>query len=614
MDAPFRPLPFMARSHTIERRPDGVLIVGCPVPLKRLEPHIPALLHRNAQQRPSHPWLVQRRGAARAWHQLTYGDALSQVNAVSQFLLALGRPGATVMVLSGNSLEHGVLELAAMQARMPYAPITPAYALMAHDHTKLRAMVDLLEPAVVFVQNATQFQAAIRTLDERVQVICVDEPIEHPRLACWAEVVRTPVTQALAESIARIDHRTVAKYQFTSGSTGIPKAVIVTQGMLCTAMAMTSQMVEWGDEAPETVLLDWLPWSHVAGGHAVFNGVLEDGGTLYIDDGRPTPQEFARTIENLRDVSPVRFSGMPVAYAMLVEALERDDGLGASFFRNLRRLTYSGARLPDAVHAGLQRLAVRHTGCRIPVVSAYGSTETSAAVTYVYWATERTGLIGLPHPGVEVKLIPLEDGSRYEIRVRSQAVTPGYLKQADLTAASFDEEGFIRMGDAASFVDPLRPEEGLAFAGRVAEEFKLQSGVFVRVSTLRILCVDAASPLLQDVVITGADQAFVGALAWLNLPACRAFVQDAAASFGDLARHPALRAEIAARFAAHNERHPGSSMRIRRVRLLEAPASIERGETNDKGYINQRQVLANRQDDARAIYDGSDAALLLEIV
>lgn len=613
VSAPFRPIPFLTRSLDLSPRANGELIVRCAVPLKPCEPHIPGLLHRQAQRRPEHVWMAQRRGPERQWLPLRYGDAARQVHAVTQWLLSLGCAGQSVMVLSGNSLEHGMLELAAMQAHMPYAPITPAYALMARDLSRLQAMAQLLEPAVVFVQNARQFEAALQAIAPHTWVVCVDEPIDHPRLITWQALVATPVTEQVAASVARLSHDTVAKYQFTSGSTGMPKAAIVTQGMLCTAMAMTSQMVQWGEDMPETVLLDWLPWSHVAGGHAVFNGVLEDGGTLYIDDGRPTPTEFAQTLQNLREISPVRFSGMPVAYAMLAEALEQDDALGANFFRHLRRLTYSGARLPDAVHAALQAQAVRHTGYRIPIVSAYGSTETSAAVTYVYWPTERTGLIGLPHPGVEMKLLPLPDGERYEVRVRSAAVTPGYLRQPQLTADSFDDEGFFIMGDAAAFVDRAHPEEGLTFAGRVAEEFKLLSGVFVRVGSLRVALIDAAAPLLQDVVVTGADQRYVGALAWLNVAACRAFCGLPDADAQTLAQNSALRAALIERLRAHNAQHAGSSQRVRRLLLQLDPPAIERFETNEKGYINQRKVLDLRRDSVDALYQDEAYPLLLHI-
>ncbi|RDK05999.1 AMP-binding protein [Cupriavidus lacunae] len=609
---PFRNVPFLPRDIDLQRRPDGSLIVRSRIPLAPGVPHIPSLLHRNARQRPERPWLVQRRGAAAEWQPLTYGDGLAQVQSATQFLLDLDRPGRTVMVLSENALEHAVLELAAMQAGMPYAPVTTAYSLLSQDHEKLRAMAGLLEPAVIFAQNGTRYEKALRAIAGDAVLVCVDYPIDHPKLATWTQVARTRVTSAVQASIDAITPDTVAKYQFTSGSTGTPKAVIVTQRMLTASLAMTTQMIRWDDgNTPETVLLDWLPWSHVAGGHSVFNCVLDECGTLYIDDGRPTPAEFPRTLRNLRAISPSRFSGMPVAYAMLAEALQKDDVLGASLFRHLHRLTYSGARLPDAVHDAIQRQAVRHTGCRIPFVSAYGSTETSAAVTYVHWPAERTGLIGLPHPGVELKLIPLGADARYEIRVRSPAVTPGYLKQPELTRETFDEDGFIRMGDAASFVEAGRPDEGLTFAGRVAEEFKLQSGVFVRVSSLRVDCLSAAAPLLSDLVITGADREYVGALAWLNLAACQDFVQRTGLCFADFVADPTLRAALKAAFAAHNARQPGSSTRIRRVWLLEKPASLDLGETNDKGYINQRKVLEQRSDAVHALYTEMDHPNLL---
>ncbi|MPW22332.1 AMP-binding protein [Paraburkholderia sp. CNPSo 3157] len=606
-DFPFRPVPFLPRDIDLQHQPDGSLIVRSRIPLKPSAPHIPSLLHRNARNRPTHPWLVQRRGADDEWQSLTYRDGLAQVQSATQFLLDLDRPGRTVMVLSENSLEHGVLEVAAMQAGMPYSPITTAYSLLSHDHEKLRAMVRLLEPAVIFAQSGTRYEKALRAIGGDAMIICADDPIDHPRVTTWSQVTGTVPTAAVQAAIDSLTPDTVAKYQFTSGSTGTPKAVIVTQGMLTTSLAMTTQMIQWeAGDTPEIVLLDWLPWSHVAGGHSVFNCILDEGGTLYIDDGRPTPAEFHRTLRNLRTISPSRFSGVPVAYAMLAEALQKDDLLGASLFRHLHRLTYSGARLPDAVHDAIQQQAVRHTGHRIPFVSAYGSTETSAAVTYVHWAAEQTGLIGLPHPGVDLKLIPLGDNARYEIRVRSPAVTRGYMKQPVLSREAFDEDGFLCMGDAAAFVDADRPEEGFRFAGRVAEEFKLQSGVFVRVSSLRVDCLNAAAPLLSDLVITGADRDYVGALAWLNVAACRDFLGHAGLDFAGLAAHPALRAALQNAFAAHNARHPGSSTRVRRLWLLEKPASLDQGETNDKGYINQRKVLEQRSDAVRSLYAAAD--------
>ncbi|MFV9472852.1 AMP-binding protein [Advenella sp. RU8] len=613
MKAEFLNIPFLPRHISIETRPDGTLIVRSEIALKAREKNIPSLLHRNAQQRPHHPWLAQRRGEAQQWVSISYQEGQKQVNAITQYLLNLNQPGKTVMVLSANSIEHGILEVAAMQARMPYAPITTAYSLLSRDFSKLKAMYELLEPAVIFVQDGKMYENALQAIGQDAHVICVDNPIKHPSIKSWHEVIQTPVTRDVADSIDKITGDTVTKYQFTSGSTGIPKAAIVTQSMLCTAMAMTSQMIEWGDDRPETILLDWLPWSHVAGGHAVFNGVLEDGGTLYIDNGRPTPTEFQQTLKNLKEISPVRFSGMPVSYTMLAEALQKDEALGKSFFRNLKRMTYSGAKLPETVYDAIQQQAIRHTGYKIPFVSAYGSTETSAAVTYVHWPSNKTGLIGLPHPGVEMKLVPLHDENRYEIRVRSAAVTPGYLKQPALTAESFDEEGFFKMGDAATFVDPANPHEGLAFAGRVAEEFKLQSGVFVRVSALRVDCLNACSPLLNDVVITGADRAYLGALVWLNLAeCCRQFNLDPH-NIKACLQNEKLRESLKKRFLEHNKNHPGSSMAIKRIWILETPPSIDSGETTDKGYINQRKVLENRKQEVEKLYEGDESPNLILI-
>lgn len=599
---PFLDIPFLERSIALEHRPDGTVVVRNQVPLKPVAASIPGFLHRAASQRPEHTWLAQRDRVTGDWRKLTYGKALAQVNALTQALLDLNEVGRTVMVLSGNSIEHGVMQLAAMQASMPYSPITPAYSLLSTDHAKLKSIFSLLDPAVVFVQSAKQFQAALRALDlTRTLVIHVDDPIEDLPSLAFADLILTPVREDVAIAVSKVTHDTVAKYLFTSGSTGIPKAVTVTQKMMCVATAMNSQMIESQPSSQDKVVLEWLPWSHVAGGSAIFNSVLDAAGTMYIDGGRPAPGAFEETLRNLHEVSPTSFSSMPIGYAMLLEALERDDQLARSFFRNLRRLTYSGARLPDTIYAGLQAQAVKHIGRRIPFGSAYGSTETSAAVTCVFWPTERSGLIGLPHPGVELKLLPLDD-NRYEVRVRSEAVTPGYLSQPELSAKSFDEEGFFIMGDAATFVDPLTPTEGLAFAGRVAEEFKLQSGVFVRVGSLRVECINALAPLVTDVVVTGADRADIGLLIWLNLNACRELTHQPAATMAELVTSPVVRNAIRNALTRHNLLSTGSSTRICRALVLSDPPSMDAGEITDKGYVNQRRVLDLRASSVEKLY------------
>jgi feruloyl-CoA synthase len=612
--APFRAVPFLARDIAVERRPDATVVLRHRTPLQVQVPHIPALLRRRSQSQPAQPWLAQRRGTDRAWRTLSYGAAQEQVDAVTQALLNLDRPGGRIMVLSGNSIEHGVLAIAAMQARMPFAPITPAYALLSQDHARLKDMARLLRPCVVFVQSGQQFDAALRALRSldcpQPTVVCVDDPVPGLTDGLWQDWLRTPVGPEVAASVAQISMDTVAKYLFTSGSTGVPKAVTMTQRVLTHALAMHTQLWTQAAAPQDCTMLDWLPWSHVAGGNGVFHNALADGGTLYIDDGKPAPALFQETLRNLREISPLRFANVPIGYAMLADALEQDDALARSFFAKLQTMAYAGARLPDEVYRRLQTLAIRHTGHRIPFVSGYGATETGPSALYVYWATDRVGLCGLPHPGVETKLVPLDD-TRYELRVRSPAVTPGYLDQPEATAAAFDEEGYFRMGDAASFVDPDDPCEGLLFAGRVAEEFKLVSGTFVRVGALRVQLIDALAPYVADAVITGADRAEVGALLWPHLAACRELLGQPDASLADLAASPQLQTRLRAALQAHNLAHPGGSARIGRAMVLSAPPSMDDGEVTDKGYVNQRRALQLRSDAVDQLYaTGADPLVI----
>jgi len=595
---PFRRIPWPPRDIALERRPDHTLVLRSRLPLDPHEPHLPAYLHRWAGRAPDRTWLAQRRGPDRTWRRVSYGAARAAVDALSQALIDRGLgPGRPVMLLSGNSLEHALLTMAAMQVGAPAAPVSPAYSLVSRDHAKLRHVFGLVRPALVFVQDGPPFERALAALElADTPVVHVDRPPSDATTLSWDALVATRPGDAVAQRLATIGPDSVAKLLFTSGSTGSPKAVPNTQRMMCANLAMYLQCRPRDPSEPPPQLLDWLPWNHTMGGNALFNPLLADGGTLYIDDGRPLPGLFDETIRNLREVAPTYLSNVPAAWAMLATALEADEALAAHCFSRLRLMGYGGATLPDDLYRRLQALAVRHTGRRIVMVTGWGCTETGPTATSTYWDTERVGLIGLPHPGVELKLVPLAGtgAARYELRVRGPIVMTGYHGQPALTATAFDEEGFYRIGDAAHFVDPDDPSEGLVFAGRVVEDFKLGTGTFVHVGTVRVAAIAAASPVVLDALVAGQDRPYVGLLAWPNLAACRVVAGLPQADADTLVRHPAVVVCLRDGLRAMNAAAGGSSGRVGRVMLLVEPPSVDGNEMTDKGYVNQRVGLERR--------------------
>jgi feruloyl-CoA synthase len=610
----FRKIEWLERDIAVERRPDGVIILKSRIPLKAYEKHIPASLAKWASEAPERTWLAQRGGADRQWRRLSYGEAKRTVDGLTQGLLDLKlEPGSPVAILSGNSIEHALMTMAAMQARFPAAPVSPAYSLMSHDHVKLKYLFDLIKPKVVMVQDGPAFEKALKALDlDGVTVIHVARPCEGIKSIAFADLAATPVTRAVAESIAKITPDTVGKLLFTSGSTGMPKAVINTQAMMCANAAMMMQVRPRDPNAPLATYLDWMPWNHTMGGNALFNPVLTEGGTLYIDDGRPMPGMIEETLRNLREISPTYYANVPAGYAALAAAMEKDDALCRSFFKNLGLMAYGGARLPDDLYDRMQALAVRAIGERLVFYTGWGSTETAPTSTGTYWNTERVGLIGLPFPGVELKMVP--SGAKYELRLRGVNVTPGYFGRPDLTEAAFDEEGFYCIGDAGVFVDPNDPLQGIIFAGRVVEDFKLTTGTFVHVGSLRTDAIAAATPVVQDALVTGQDRPFVGLLAWPNLHACRQITGNAEASFEDVVRHPEVIACLKRGLEAHNKSTEGaSSMRVARAMLMVEPASIDGNELTDTGYCNQRAGLERRAALVERLYadpPGEDVIIL----
>jgi feruloyl-CoA synthase len=611
--AAFRNIEWLERDIAVERRPDGAIILKSRIPLQPYAKHIPASLAKWADEQPDRIWLAQRAGADRQWRKLSYGEAKRTVDALTQGILdlrlELGRP---VTILSGNSIEHALMTQAAMQARHPVAPVSPAYSLMSQDHIKLKYLFDLVKPALVMVQDGPAFEKALKALDlDGVTVVHVARPCEGIDSIAFADLAATRVTADVEDSIARITPETVGKLLFTSGSTGMPKAVINTQAMMCANAAMMMQVRPRDPDAPQATYLDWMPWNHTMGGNALFNPVLIEGGALYIDDGRPMPGMIEETLRNLREISPTYYANVPAGYAALAAAMEKDDTLCRSFFKNLGLMAYGGARLPDDLYDRMQALAVRAIGERLVFYTGWGSTETGPTSTGTYWNTERVGLIGLPFPGVELKMVPA--GSKYELRLRGVNVMPGYFGRPDLTEAAFDEEGFYCIGDAGVFVDPNDPVQGIIFAGRVVEDFKLTTGTFVHVGSLRTDAIAAATPVVQDALVAGQDRPFVGLLAWPNLHACRQIVGNPDASYEDVVKHPEILACLKSGLQAHNKSTEGSSMRIARAMLMTEPASIDGNELTDKGYINQRAGLERRAALVERLYadhPGEDVVVL----
>ncbi|MDP6343799.1 MAG: feruloyl-CoA synthase [Alphaproteobacteria bacterium] len=584
----------------VERRADGSMVLSSPYLLEQPAAHVGEFLRHWAGVTPDSTFLAERRGDG--WRETSFAEARGRVDGIAQALLDRGLgPERPLMILSGNSLNHALLTFAAMQAGVPVAPISPAYSLMSQDFAKLRHVAGLVRPAMLYVEAGPPFAAALAALQpaDWELVIGGGEAPAGLTATPFAELAATPPGEAVERAFASIGPDTVAKYLFTSGSTGLPKGVINTQRMLCANQQQLRQIWPFLTERPP-VLVDWLPWNHTFGGNICVNNVLANGGTLYIDAGKPAPGLIETTVDNLRRVSPTIFYNVPAGYGALLPYLERDEELRENFFRRLEIIFYAGSALPQDLWDRLEVVSEQALGRRVEMTSAWGSTETAPMATAVHWPIDRAGVIGLPVPGTEVKMVP--NGGKLELRVRGPNVTPGYLNQPDLTAEAFDEEGFYRIGDAGRFADDDDPVKGLVFDGRVAEDFKLTTGTWVNSGGLRVAALAAATPALQDTVVAGHDRDYVALLAWPNLAACREIAgDDALDDAGVLAAAPLIE-HIRCGLAAYNERNPGSSTRVARLILLTEPAGIDANEITDKGYINQRAVLDCRAEAVGRLY------------
>lgn len=609
-DAPLRDVVLAPPAVIAERREDGTLLLRSPRPMLTPERSLCVYLQRWAERAPERLFLCERdagTGQGRDWRHLSYEQAYANARCVAQGLIDRGLDAARpVLILTESSLEHAVMVLGCYLAGVPVAPISPAYA-QVEDLGKLRLVAELLNPALVFAQSGPSLARALSALGhfatEPFEVVTADPAGTWPGATALTALLAIQPTEAVDRRTNAVGPDTVAKFLFTSGSTGTPKAVPNTHRMLCANQAMLAGIVPPDPERPP-VFVDWLPWSHTFGGNVTFNWILRDGGTLYLDHGKPVAQAFAETLENLRSVSPTHYFNVPAGYAMLVDALEREPLLRERFFRDLQLCYYGGSGLPQSTFDRLEELSVRTTGRRFVFTTGCGSTETGPIATFLHWPVDRAGVIGLPVPGVELKLVP--DEGRYEMRMRGTSIFDGYFGHTAATAAAFDEEGYYRTGDAVRPLDSDDLSKGLVYEGRTVEDFKLATGTFVNVGLIR-LAILSAMPLLREAVLAAPDRPWLGMLAWISEERCRALLGENADPADDLLAHPQVRTAIAAQLQRYNEGAGGSSRRVRVVRLLRDPPSMAAGEVTEKGYVNQRAVLKNRSKDVALLYINGSA-------
>jgi feruloyl-CoA synthase len=573
-------------------REGGVLELTSPQPLQPYPPTILERVRHWAEHAPERVLLAERRDDA--IRELTYGDAWPLIRLLGATLLARGlSPARPLMLLSDNSRDNALLQLAAMYVGVPAVPVSPAYSLMSQDFANLTHVAALVEPGLVYAADGARFARAFAALGDAPALVSANPcPGQHVLKDILCEL---PDLAAADAAHAATGPDTVAKILFTSGSTSRPKGVINTQRMLCSNQQAIDQLWPFlRDEPP--VLVDWLPWHHTFGGNHNFNMVLFHGGTLHVDEGKPAPGLIEKTIANLRERPPTLYFNVPRGFEVLLPYLERDAELRARFFSRLRVIFYAGAALPPNLWDRLAAVA-ELAGARVLMASAWGSTETAPLVTSVHFPIDHAGIIGLPAPGCTLKMVPRE--GKLELRVKGPNVTPGYHRQPELTAAAFDDDGFYCIGDAGRLADPTDPRKGVVFDGRVAEDFKLTSGTWVHAGALRLAAIAAAAPVVQDCVVAGEGQTCAGLLVFLSEVGCRTIAPDVPAD--RLPDDPRIRAHLRAGLSAHND-GAASSRRIERVLVLREPPQIDAGEITDKGYINQRAVLRRREADVARLY------------
>jgi feruloyl-CoA synthase len=591
--APLRAISFSDPAVTIERKANGTIYLRPKRVLGDYPARLTDRLHHWAEAAPDRIFMAEREG--HGWRQISYAELLASSRRIASALLARGlsaeRP---LLILSGNSIDHAVMAFGALYAGIPFCPVSPAYSLVSKDFGKLAYLMKLLTPGLVFVDDADKFAGSLAAnVPAGTEIAASAGAVPGRDVTRLADLMATRLDPGLDAAHETIGPDTIAKFLLTSGSTGHPKAVINTQRMICANQVMIRETLAFLKDEPP-VIVDWLPWNHTFGGNHNIGLVLYNGGSMYLDQGKPMQGGIEETVRNLREVSPTVYFNVPKGYESLLPYLRDDAVLRTRFFGRLHAMFFSGAALAPHIWNGLDELSARETGTRVPMLTGLGATESGPFFMSVNPRTSRSGHIGLPVPGNDAKLVP--DNGKLEVRARGPNVTPGYWRQPELTGAAFDEEGFYKFGDAVKPADADDLNAGFDFDGRIAEDFKLASGTWVSVGPLRARFVAACAPLVRDVVIAGINRDEVSALVVLDPDGCRLINptlrhDDLAATAADELIRDAFRA----RFETFLSTSTGSSTRITRAVLIDTPLSIDRGEVTDKGSINQRAVLDHRK-------------------
>ena len=599
-DAPVRMAAFWTPDIEVRRTDDGTIYVDQRDPLPPYPDRITEPLLEWAERVPDRT-LYADRSPDGNWRRLSFADAVAGMKALGQYLLDAGLSEKhPLVILSGNSVEHALLALAAIHTGIPYAAVSPAYSLVSKDYARLKDVFAAISPGMVYAADADRFRPAIEAVAPDI-----------PRLfstgaqageTTFADALATAATDDVDKAFAAVTPDTVAKFLFTSGSTGTPKAVMNTHRMICSNQAMCLEVFAYFRTEPP-VLLDWAPWHHTAGGNKLFFLAIFAGGTLYVDDGNPTPEGVVKTVRNLKEISPNWYFNVPKGFEALIPYLEEDRQLRESLFRDLKMFWYAGAGMAQHTWEALERLAVETVGERIIIGAGLGATETAPAALMCTWPAERAGNVGLPCPGMNLKLVPFE--GKLDARVKGPNITPGYWNAPELTAKAFDEEGYYCFGDAVRPVDPEDISAGFYFDGRTAENFKLDTGTWVATGALRTHFIDHFGGAARDVAIAGADQPYLSALVFPDFGALRRIAGTDETDHASLIENNAVRAFFAEKIQSLAEQATGSSTLIRKLVLVDPPPSMDAGELTDKGSINQRAVLRNRADIVDGIYAGT---------